>query len=626
MKVTAATFIFVMLLSGTGRSRGRGAHFLRFETGARATAMGGAAAAFTGDTSALWYNPASVGPAGFSNLFLAHNEAGEGMRRGAAAFLYPSEPLRGTLAVFSGYYHSGDIDAYTPDGMPAGSVSAYAFSPGIAYSPKIFSPLYPGISLKILHEKLDTYSATSMAADAGILWKTPAEGLRLGASLLNIGNGMRFIKKRSPLPLAFRAGATREFEFAGAELEVGVNMTAPAGESSYISAGAEVLFHRLIALRTGWTGKDDLSNGIRLGGGLLTRDITLDYAWVPGGRFDDSHRLSLSFTFGDGYREAALEAEIRQHFEKCERYYRAGRILDAYREFRNLLLVAPRHREAEEYLSLIEVSVESTEVKREIENTFKEGKNRFEKGDLTSARAAFEDILLLYSAHKGALEYIDLIENRFREVSQTITDRATEHYERLEFGKAREEAEKALAIDPENKSAEEIYREASLRIRELEERRAALERERRERVRQRNITALIQRGESHLGSGRWAEAAESFGGALELDPGNDEAKAGKAGAYINLAREKRDEGNLPEALENYRKAEEYGAEDIAGEKEEIVSNMRDKAAELNRRGLIEYSRGDLHEAESLWEEALRHNPDLREAAENLNRVRRELEE
>ena len=601
-----------------------GAGFLRMETGARPAAMAGAYTALTGDISSLWHNPGSLALAFFNEAQFSHNEIGEGMRRGGAALLLPSAKLSGSFAASFNYFDSGKIEAFTPGGVPDGTTGASAFAAGLAFATRAFPPFYPGVNLRFVSEKLHTYRANALAADIGVIWQPPVENLTVGASALNIGSGLEFIDEKSPLPLTYRAGTSYSLNIEGADFAASADYVMPYGLSGFPAFGAEIFFYRLISLRAGWTGSDDLSGGLRLGGGLKTSGMTLDYAWIPRGDFTDSHRISIGMRFGKKYSEEMLESNLREHFERAEKLYRTGRILEAYREFRNILLVAPRHAAAGEYVSRIEISIESLELRREIQELFASGVRNFDSGDLTASRAAFETVLVLDPNHAEAERYIYRIENRFREVANTITDRAEAFYERAEYESALEETGKALAIEPDNARALELNTAAIERIRELEERREAQRKEQEERIRRRNIASLVSQGNRHFERRRWLDAANSFRGVLEMDPANAEARRVKADSYTELAREMNEAGNMPEALEFYRKAQKHNAPGIEEEMGSLIGRMRERADELNRTGLIAYAGGRLKEAESCWEKALTYNPELAEARENLARVRREL--
>ena len=78
-------------------------------------------------------------------------------------------------------------------------------------------------------------------------------------------------------------------------------------------------------------------------------------------------------------------------------------------------------------------------------------------------------------------------------------------------------------------------------------------------------------------------------------------------------------------MEAFREAVKYKADGAGKKIEELKRALDEKAAEFNRLGLTAYAGGDLKKAAEYFEKALRHNPEMDEARENLSRVRRELE-
>ena len=79
------------------------------------------------------------------------------------------------------------------------------FQIGTAYAPtSVFSI---GGTGKFITSKIETESASTVAADAGILWR-PVDNIQFGASILNIGPGLTYVDEEDPLPLTTRVGAS----------------------------------------------------------------------------------------------------------------------------------------------------------------------------------------------------------------------------------------------------------------------------------------------------------------------------------------------------------------------------------------------------------------------------------
>ncbi|MEA3506682.1 MAG: PorV/PorQ family protein, partial [Elusimicrobiota bacterium] len=400
-------FLIILLLFSCGAlysSAESGAEFLKFETGARTMGMGGAFTGVADDINSIWWNPAGLGSLEFKEFTLMHNEAGEEIRHEFTSFVLPLSRLRGTLGGSLNYFSVGDIQGYDAGGVRTETLDAGSFGVNLAYGLNYLSPLYLGIKGGYIYEKLAGYDAYAFTVDSGILWDTPAEGLRLGLNFMNMGTGLKFVEEISPLPFNVKAGLSYSFKLYGVSAIAAADGNFPAYGKDYYSLGTELHFFDLVFLRAGYKTQDDVSSGIRLGAGLKNKNLLLDYAWLPRGDFNDSHRISLSLKLGRKFNETGIEAQIRNKFNRGVKLYNAGKIFEAYRIFRDLLLVAPRHEGVREYISRIELSVETVETASLIREAAREGKKYFNNDDLVRARSRFETILKLDPDNKTAQE------------------------------------------------------------------------------------------------------------------------------------------------------------------------------------------------------------------------------
>lgn len=603
-----------------------GANFLRFGTGARPMGMGGAYAAIGGDINSAWWNPAGLALMEYNEIILMHNEAGEGIRHEFFTFGAPVHKLRGAIAASVTYFSVSDIQGYDAGGMATEELTAYDVEAAAAYGRRIFNDLSLGTRIKLIQEKLDDETALTYAADAGCLWNTFLDGLSLGCSLQNMGPGLEFIEEPSRLPLNFKAGIAYEFLLFGNSSILAFDSNSPVDGRMYLSAGAECRFFNLIALRAGYVSNDDLDNGLRVGGGVRGGDLMIDYAWMPRGYFTDSHRFSLNVRFGRKYRESEIEKNINIHFERGKKYFYDGNLLKAYREFKDILLVAPRHKGAQDFIGRIELNVESAEVSKEIDSTMAQGSRLFDEGDLTAARASFETVLALDPGNTEAADYIEKINTRFNKVVDSFVESAKGYYEKSEYDKALEEIQKALTLDPGNAGAVEYAGLIRKKKDELEKIKIALKKEQEERIKQRKVTNFMSRAQESMNRKDWAGAIENYSKVLELEPAGAEAKKNIAAAYYSEGLALREKDDLKKAALYMDKASKYDPALAAARTESanIKEALGEKAKEYNRNGLMEYSKGNLKEAIKYLEQALEFDPELKSARENLERARKEL--
>ena len=625
--------IFILLSIGFSLpacfAKGRGttgANFLKIDVGARPLGMGGAFVAVADDVNTIWWNPAGVATTKRKEVTLMHNEMGEDIRYQFMAYNQPVGKLRGGLGGSISYLSVSNIQGYSPGGIKTKKLSTYDLGISLCYGLRIIPSVSGGVNFKFIAEKLADRKASTYALDIGGLWKTPVSGLRLGFNIQNLGGGLKFIQERSSLPLNGKLGCAYEFEFFGAKSIVAVDVNIPVDYSVFVNGGVECKIYDLIALRAGFKSKDDLSSGLRLGIGIGGKNLVVDYSWLSRGDFENSHRMSATLRFGREYEESMIERDIKEHFERGKKYFYNGQILKAHREFKNILLVSPGHKGARDFMSRIEVSVEEVEVAKDIANFFSLGEKYYKKGDLISARAMFEDIIALNTDHQGAKDYINRIEQRFGEVVNSIFARGVSYYEQANYSNALDEMKKVLALNPDHREAKEYITLIENKQRELEKIKFALKKKQEEERKNRKISAYLKKGLTYYQRKQWTKAIKSFNEALVLAPDHKAALEHTVICYYEQGLILHGEDKLLGALHTFNNVLRLNPEHEQAQEEilRINEECREKAEEYNRKGLVEYTKGNLKEAIEAWENALLFHPDLETAQKNLERARKEM--
>jgi len=604
-----------------------GANFLKIAVGARPLGMGGAFVAVADDVNTIWWNPAGVATTKHKEITLMHNEMGEDIRYQFLAYNQPVRKLKGGLGGSISYLSVSNIQGYSPGGTKTKKLRTYDLGISLCYGLRILPSVSGGINFKFIDEKLAHKKASTCALDIGGLWKTPLSGLQLGFNVQNIGGGLKFIQERSSLPLNCKLGSAYEFKFFNAQSILAVDVNIPVDYSVFVNGGVECKIYNLIALRAGFKSKDDLSSGFRLGIGIGGKNLVVDYSWLSRGDFEDSHRMSATLRFGREYEESMIEKDIKEHFEQGKKYFYNGQILKAHREFKNILLVSPGHKGARDFMSRIEVSVEEAEVTKDIANFFSLGEKYYKKGDLISARAMFEDIITLNPDHQEAKDYISRIENTFGEVVDSIFVRGVSYYEQANYLKAVDEMEKVLALNPDHEEAKEYITLIENKQSELKRVKLALKKKQEEERKNRKISTYLKKGLTYYQRKQWAKAIKPFNEVLALDSEHKEVLEHTAICYYEQGLILYGEEKLLKALGTFNNVLKFNPEHEQAQEEilRIKEECKKKAEEYNRKGLVEYTKGNLKEAIEAWEDALRFHPDLETARKNLERVRKEIE-
>ena len=285
--------------------------FLRNDVGARAAALAGSVVAVTNDPVLLFYNPASLGTlasAGGSAGFFKHLLD---INSGYAVY---GQEIAGVGHVGAGviYTNYGSFDRTDELGNTNGTFGAsdIAFSAG--YSNSFDENVFYGGAVKFIYSSIDTYRATALAADLGILYRLPASRLTLGASLRNIGRETStYAGVNEPLPLDFAVGAS--VVPRGLPLLLNVDFHRlnenPGGFIDRFRAftvGGEFTLSRVFQARFGYNNQSrkDLQTGtasglagFSAGVGITIAGTVVDYALSSLGPIGNLHRISVGMTF-----------------------------------------------------------------------------------------------------------------------------------------------------------------------------------------------------------------------------------------------------------------------------------------------------------------------------------------
>lgn len=286
------------------------AQFLKLGAGSRAGAMGEAYSAVADDVYAVYYNPAGLIGLKGNQLAAAHAEHFQGISYEFAGFGYPFKDAQGETrsALAASIYNLSvaDIERRTADTRaPSGSFGAGDYSYNLSYARLMTPRLSLGATGKLIHQTIDSYSATAYAADLGVLYTVPGvwkgRPVRLSALIKNLGTDIDFAGVSDPLPRALVFGAAMPVT---PRVKVALDMTKYRDTDLFFGLGTEYV-HPFTdnvsgALRAGLNThrKDnDGNNLMSFGAGINFYRAGFDFAWVPYGDLGNTFRFSLLLKF-----------------------------------------------------------------------------------------------------------------------------------------------------------------------------------------------------------------------------------------------------------------------------------------------------------------------------------------
>ncbi len=306
-----------------------GFKFLSVPTDARAAAMGESFTSLTGNSGALFYNPATMAfSTSMWDVSFGVNKwiADINYLYGSAAF----EPFGSVFGKFGitvvnvdyGELQGTIVDGSSPSGYrDVDMFKPTAFSFGIGYANALSDKFSLGANVKLVRQNLgqsvvdidssgnlitEENALNAIAFDFGILYKTGFKSLNFGMSVRNFSTELKYKEAGFQLPLLFKIGLSMDvLDFVEINKEehtflVSVDASHPRDYPEQVFIGGEYTFMKTFSLRGGYSFPNDERN-VTMGVGLNTSkfgfNLAVDYAYIPFGIFNNVHNLSVKFIY-----------------------------------------------------------------------------------------------------------------------------------------------------------------------------------------------------------------------------------------------------------------------------------------------------------------------------------------
>lgn len=267
---------------------------LRGIPGGRAAALGGAYAAIAEGPLALRFNPAGLGQVERKALFFAYDNAILDIGRSDAFYATPAGE-----GGFGGQFTVVDYGTITrtttANKINAGTFGASEYLGRVGYGRRLNPRLALGGSIALFRLDYDDVEATGYAGDVGLLYLPGIEGVRIAAVVRNLGQGPRFFTREEDLPTTGAVGVAWR---PGSWWHLVAEYEEVRNQGGAVRAGIEFTPVSVLAIRAGFDGRADAGNGLAVGFGAAVGDLKFDYAYVPYGEIDQSHRVSAEVEFG----------------------------------------------------------------------------------------------------------------------------------------------------------------------------------------------------------------------------------------------------------------------------------------------------------------------------------------
>ena len=282
--------------------------FLRYNSGARASALAGAAVSIPGDGTMMYYNPGvlpTVKSKALNVTFLKHVLD---INSGNASIIKHYDDIGSFSAgvVFTNY---GSFDAADRLGNKSGSFSANDVSLSVGYANTLDTNLYYGTTLKLVYVGLDDANSTALAFDFGLLYTMPETNTNIGISILNAGFQLsKFYNHSETIPLDIRLGINHKLKGLPLLANFSFHHLADKEDSfldrfANFSIGGEFYLGEKIMARLGYDNhirrltapaNDKKTSGLSAGVGIKLEEISIDYSISMIGLSASLHRIGLA--------------------------------------------------------------------------------------------------------------------------------------------------------------------------------------------------------------------------------------------------------------------------------------------------------------------------------------------
>jgi Type IX secretion system protein PorV len=308
------------------------APFLGIGAGPRAIGMGGAFTAVADDPSALYWNPGGISRTGQSAVLLEHTNylVGTSFNYFAGIVALNEDNAIG-LSVTNLNYGSDIVTTVSqPDGTGE-TWSASDWAVGLTYARNLTDRFSIGGTAKLIMQNIWHESATGWAVDAGLLYITPFNNMKIGMEIANFGTDMQltgsdllvsydpnpsmsgnnknipaqYYTDSYPLPLFFRVGLAMDVINSGDNrFTLAADAIHPSDNDQSVNVGGEYAWNNLLFLRAGYKSLfiPNSQEGLTLGVGLryaitMHLVLNLDYAFENYGMLKNLQEFSLSVGF-----------------------------------------------------------------------------------------------------------------------------------------------------------------------------------------------------------------------------------------------------------------------------------------------------------------------------------------
>jgi hypothetical protein len=282
--------------------------FLQNDVSARASSMAGSYVSMQNDPAGIFYNPATIGTSLEPVASLGYASHVLDIKAGFAAYTQEIQSI-GVVGLGVNYVNYGSFLGRNDQGIETGSFNAGDMALSLSLANLFEENLYYGITGKYIYSSIADANSSALAMDLGLMYLIPGDDpISIGAAISNIGSQIdKYGSTKEQLPLEIKFGGTIKPQHLPLQLSINFHKLNEQRDSfldkfTTFTVGGEFTLSKALRFRFGYNnerrkelkiGTSAGMAGFSMGGGLVLKNVRLDYSFNSYGEIGSISRITL---------------------------------------------------------------------------------------------------------------------------------------------------------------------------------------------------------------------------------------------------------------------------------------------------------------------------------------------
>jgi hypothetical protein len=282
--------------------------FLQNDVSARASSMAGSYVSMQNDPAGIFYNPATIGTSLEPVASLGYASHVLDIKAGFAAYTQEIQSI-GVVGLGVNYVNYGSFLGRNDQGIETGSFNAGDMALSLSLANLFEENLYYGITGKYIYSSIADANSSALAMDLGLMYLIPGDDpISIGAAISNIGSQIdKYGSTKEQLPLEIKFGGTIKPQHLPLQLSINFHKLNEQRNTfldkfTTFTVGGEFTLSKALRFRFGYNnerrkelkiGTSAGMAGFSMGGGLVLKNVRLDYSFNSYGEIGSISRITL---------------------------------------------------------------------------------------------------------------------------------------------------------------------------------------------------------------------------------------------------------------------------------------------------------------------------------------------